>query len=68
LKKKRKLKSFIVRSRYPLTFKDSSWIQYAHNNCVILKKRLHTRGKVLLGPTTFLIKKKKFLRSFVKIL
>lgn len=68
LRKKRKVKSFIIRSKFKLSFFDTSFILYNTNSCVILKKRLHTRGRVVLGPTTFLIKRKKFLRSFIKVL
>jgi ribosomal protein L14 len=68
IKKKRKVKTFIVRSCKFLTQPDTSWYTYAVNNVVILKKRLYIRGRVVLGPTTYLIKKKKFLKSFVKVL
>lgn len=68
LRKKRKVKSFVIRSKFKLFFFDTTSLWYNTNNCVILKKRLHTRGRVVLGPTTFLIKRKKFLRSFIKVL
>ena len=68
LKKKRKVKNFIIRTKRYLQLPDTSWYIHTENNLLILKKRLYARGRVILGPTTYLIKRKKFLRSFVKIL
>lgn len=68
IKKKRKVKTFIVRAKKFLLLPDTSWYTHTQNNVVILKKRLYIRGRVVLGPTTYMIKKKKFLKSFVKIL
>lgn len=68
LKKKKKFKNFIVRTKKFLSLPDTSWYIHHENNLLILKKRLHLRGRVILGPTTYLIKRKKFLKSFVRIL
>lgn len=68
LKKKRKFKNFIIRTRKFLNLPDTSYYIHSENNVLILKKRLHLRGRVILGPTTYMIKRKKFLRSFVRIL
>ena len=68
LKKKRKLKSFIIRTKNIRLLPDKSWYQFYENNSILLKKRLKSRGRVVLGPTSYLIKRKKFLKSFIKII
>lgn len=68
LKKKKKYKSFILRTKIRTLLCDTSWYKSYQNNCVILKKRLQLRGRVVMGYTSYLIKRKKFLKSFVKII
>lgn len=47
---------------------DTSFFKFNINNSIILKKRLHARGKVIMGPCTYTIKRKKFLKSFIKLI
>ena len=47
---------------------DTSFFEFSVNSNIILKKRLHARGKVIMGPCTYTIKRKKFLKSFVKLI
>lgn len=68
LAKKKKMKSFVVRTVYKLKLRDSSEYSYNINNCILLRKRLYPRGRVLLGPMSFTIRRKKLHKSFVKIL
>lgn len=68
IKKGKKYKNFIVRSVYPLLLKDGSYYSYINNASVLIKKRLTMKGRVVFGPTTYHIKKKKFLKSFAKVL
>ena len=68
IKKKKKIKSFIVRTTYPFQLPDQSYFLFQTNNGVLLKKRLSTKGRIVFGPTTYTIKKRKFLKSFAKIL
>lgn len=68
LKKKKKLRSFLIRSCNTNILPDTSHWLTSTNNSVLLKKRLSMRGKVVFGPTTYIIKRRKFLKSFAKIL
>lgn len=68
LRKKRKVKSFIIRTKFKFLMPDTSHYVYSQNNSIILKKRLKSRGRVVMGPTSYSIKRKKFLKSFVKII
>lgn len=68
LKKKRKVKSFILRTKFKFIMPDTSNFVFSENNSIILKKRLKSRGRVVLGPTSYSIKRKKLLKSFIKII
>lgn len=68
LRRKKKIKSFLVRARYPLRLPDTATVVYSTNACLVLKKRLQVRGRVIFGPTTYLIKRRKFLKSFARVL
>ena len=68
LKKKTKVKAFIVRSKIFSSKYDGSYVKFNTNTCLLLKKRLTPYGKKLFGPTLKKIKRKKFLSSFSGIL
>lgn len=68
MKKKKKVKNFLIRAVKFYILPDTSFFQFSENTNIILKKRLHARGKVLMGPCTYTIKRKKFLKSFVKLI
>lgn len=68
IKKKKKIKNFIIRTRGPLNLADTTNYVTITNASVLLKKRLSMRGKVVFGPTSYTIKRKKFLKSFARIL
>lgn len=68
IKKKKKIKNFIIRTKCPFLLRDSSNFTMFINSSVLLKKRLSMRGKVIFGPTTYTIKRKKFLKSFIRVL
>lgn len=48
--------------------KDGCQLYFFENSCAILKKRVSIRGKLVKGPFIFNIKKKKLLKSFVKVI
>lgn len=62
--KKSKLKSIIVTLKKELLKIDGSYIKFRTNNNVLLKKRLTPKGKILVGPVSINIKRKRFLSSF----
>lgn len=64
--KKSKHKGILIKSIYPILKKDSSYIQFLQNAVVLLKKRLTPRGSNIRGPISRLVKRKKFVSSFVK--
>lgn len=63
-KKGKKFKAMIVRSKIKSLRKDGMCFWLKINNCVLLKKRLTTRGKNIRGPIAATIKRKKFMTAF----
>jgi ribosomal protein L14 len=53
-----------VRTRFRSTNLDGTTFKFTENNVVLLKKRLTTKGKELVGPVVRSIKRKKFVNSF----
>jgi len=63
-----KVKNIIIRVKKETVKADGSYFFFKYNSCILLKKRLTPRGKELIGPTSFLVKRKKFLSSFAGII
>ncbi len=68
VRKKRKLRAFIVRTAYPHYMPDRSFFITTVNSGVLLKKRLSMRGRIVFGPAIYTVKRKKFLKSFARVL
>ena len=66
VKKKSKIKSFLIRTKFNINRKDGSFISFKKNSIILLKKRLSPRGKSIRGPVVRIIKRKKFISSFRK--
>jgi len=66
--KRKKSKAIFVTSRQFFSKPDGSVIKFYKNTCVLLKKRLTPRGKLVSGPIIYNFKRKKFITSFSKIL
>lgn len=64
VKKKTKLKGIVIRTRFRVPKLDGSSFFFNENSVVLLKKRLTTKGKELVGPVVRIIKRKKFVNSF----
>jgi large subunit ribosomal protein L14 len=62
--KKSKLKSIIVTLKKEIVKIDGSYIKFRSNSVVLLKKRLTPKGKILVGPVSINIRRKRFLSSF----
>lgn len=62
--KKAKVVGFIIRTTKEINKNDGSFIKFLENNVVLLKRRMTPRGKELVGPIVWNIKRKKFLSSF----
>jgi ribosomal protein L14 len=58
--KKKKSRAIIVRTNHPNFIKKGKYYQFFDSAIVLLKKRMNSRGKELFGPTSKLLKIKKF--------
>jgi large subunit ribosomal protein L14 len=68
VKKKTKSKAILVTSKKELVKIDGSYIKFFSNNTVLLKKRLTPRGKTIVGPSSYELRRKKFSSSFLGII
>lgn len=64
IKKKTKLKGLIIRSKFIIINRDGTSFNFKENNVILLKKRLSTKGKEVVGPAVRIIKRKKFVSAF----
>ena len=64
LKKGKKLKGYVIRTRFKVTKPDSSTFWFAENAMLTLKKRMSSRGKFAYGPFSYHTRRKKVLDSF----
>lgn len=65
LRKRKKVKSYVITSRFYTRKKDGTVVSFSKNSCVLLKKRLTTRGKYVRGPFLYGLKRKKIVRCFL---
>lgn len=66
--KKNKTKAIIVNTCRYFRKPDGCLIFLKQNNCVLLKKRLTPYGKYTAGLIYYNMKRKKFIKSFIRIL
>lgn len=66
LKKKTKVVSILIRTKYKNIRRDGSHICFKRNRNVLLKRRLTPRGKSIRGSVSVNIRRRKFLASFSK--
>lgn len=64
IKKKAKLQCVLIRLKVESFRKDGTYIKFKKNNVVLLKKRLTPKGKEIMGPVDFNVKRRKFMNSF----
>jgi len=64
--KKSKHKGILVKSVFCILKKDSSFIKFRANSCVLLKRRLTPKGSILKGLVSRIVRRKKFISSFSK--
>lgn len=58
--KKKKSRAIVVRTSHQINTKRGKYYHFADNALVLLKKRMNSRGKELYGPTSKLLRIKKF--------
>ena len=68
IRKKKKMRAFIVRTAYPHYLPDRSYFVTTVNAGVLLKKRLSMRGRIVFGPAIYTVKRRKFLKSFARVI
>lgn len=61
-------RGIIIRAKYVRRKNDGSSISFNNNNTILLKKKQDVKSKYIYGPTTSLIKRKKFITLFSTIL
>ena len=64
--KRKKIKAIFIVFRQNFLKPDGSNLKFSKNSCVLLKKRLTPRGKLVTGPIIYNLKRKKFVSSFPK--
>lgn len=68
ISKKSKHISIITHTKKFISKNDGSLIFLKYNTNVLLKKRLSSKGREIIGPGVFNLKRKRFLSSFIKII
>lgn len=58
--RKKKSRALVVRTKFINYLKKGKYYNFCDNALVLLKKRMNSRGKELLGPTSKALKIKKF--------
>lgn len=66
-KRKRRMRGLVIRSNHYSNKADGMVYKFDKNAAVILKKRMNTFGKDVIGPTCKRMKIKKFRASIVSI-
>lgn len=58
--KKKKSRAIVVRTSHQINTKKGKYYNFADNALVLLKKRMNSRGRELYGPTSKILRIKKF--------
>lgn len=58
--RKKKSRAIVVRTKHHMFTKKGKYYNFCDNALVLLKKRMNSRGKELYGPTSKVLKIKKF--------
>lgn len=66
--KSSKLRAIILYTKRELRKSDGTVFRFKYNSVVLLKKRLTPKGKEIVGPALYNIKRKKFINSFIGII
>lgn len=66
-RRKRKVRAIVIRSQRYYAKKFGMYYQFGTNSLVLLKKRMNTMGKELYGPTSKMLKIRKFRIAFKHI-
>lgn len=61
-------RGLIVRQNYSICKPDGSSTYFKQNNLILIKKKQNVKSKYLIGPSSSLLKRKKFKTLFTVIL
>jgi ribosomal protein L14 len=61
-------RGLIIRAKYSLRRDDGSLAIFKSNDIIMLKKKQEPKSKYFHGPTTYLLKRKKFLLLFDSVI
>jgi large subunit ribosomal protein L14 len=61
-------RALLIRTVYMLKRKDRSVIYFSQNNALLIKKKQDLKSKYVYGPATKLLKRKRFLTAFRRII
>jgi len=64
----KKSRGFVIRLRKKKHQNDATYINFLKNDCVLLKKRMTTRGKLVKGVILHNNRRRKFITSFNVVL
>lgn len=53
-------RGLLTRQTFPLTRLDGTVVRFSHNSTILIKKKQNPKSKYVLGPTTLLLRRKKF--------
>ena len=66
-KRKRRIRALTVRTKH-FTYKNDGVVyQFVDNTAILLRRRMNTLGKEVIGPTCRQLKIKKFKKSFLAL-
>jgi ribosomal protein L14 len=65
--RKKKSRALVVRSKFIKFLKKGKYYNFFDNAIVLLKKRMNSRGKELMGPTSKDLKIKKFRIAYKNV-
>lgn len=57
-------RGLLVRQRFPLRRLDGMTVRFEYNSTLLIKKKQNPKSKYILGPTTLLLRRKKFKALF----
>lgn len=61
-------RGLIIRNNYKILRYDGSVNYFNNNSIILIKKKQEIKSKYLFGPVSYLLKRKKFLSLFKKII
>jgi large subunit ribosomal protein L14 len=61
-------RGLLIRTKYKILRHDGATNYFNNNSLVLIKKKQEVKSKYLFGPVSYVLKRKKFLSLFKKVL